>query len=147
MLVRVRALELDRAARVGVHRPDVHLVAVSGRARAAVVPDGERQEVEHEVRIGDVVVAPREPAALEVVGRAGPAAQEQPLRPDERSAPLLGRRRLHRDRLEALVLDVDLEVVLEVLADAGQVGHDRDAEGFQVGRRADARQLAGAAAS
>ncbi len=32
------------------------------------------------------------------------------------------------------VLDVDLEVVLEVLPDAGQVGHDRHAECLELGR-------------
>ena len=39
------------------------------------------------------------------------------------------------------MLDVDLEVVLEVLADARQVGDDRDAERREVRRRPDARQL------
>jgi hypothetical protein len=37
-----------------------------------------------------------------------------------------------RDRLRARVLDVDLEVVLQVLADAGQVVHDVDAERAQL---------------
>ncbi len=79
VVVRVGRLERDRAAGVGIHRPDVDLVAVTGRAGAAVVADGQRQEVEHQVRVGDVVVAPREPAALEMVRRARSAPQEQPL--------------------------------------------------------------------
>ena len=45
--------------------------------------------MEHQVRVGDVLVAPGEPAALEVVRGARTAAQEQPLRPDERPAPQL----------------------------------------------------------
>ena len=39
------------------------------------------------------------------------------------------------------MLDVDLEVVLQVLADARQVGDDLDPERAQLGRRADAREL------
>ena len=141
MVVRVGRLEGDRAARIRVHRPDVDLVAVTRGAGAAVVADRQRQEVEHQVRVGDVVVRAGEPAALEMVGRAGPAPEEQPLGADERPAPELGRGRLHRDGLEAPVLDVDLEVVLEVGTDARQVGHDGDAEVLQVRRRADAGEL------
>ncbi len=137
---RVGRGDLHGAAGVGVHRPDVDLVAVAALRSRAVVADRERQEVEHEVRIGDLVVAPDEAAALEVVRRAGAAAEEQPLESDPRLAPI-GERRLHRDRLRALVLDVDLEMVLEVLADAGQVVDDRDPDGLQLRGIADAGEL------
>ena len=70
----------------------------------------------------------------------GPDAEEQPLRADERPLPLL-QRRLHRHRLRARVLHVDLEMVLQVLADAGQVVHDVDAERRQLARVADAGEL------
>ncbi len=110
----------DAAARVGVHRADVHLVAVPAGGRRAVVADRDRQEVEHQVRVGDVVVAAGESAALEVVGRARAAAQEQPAGADQRPVAPLERGR-DRDRLLAAVLDVDLEVILQVLADAGQL--------------------------
>ena len=96
--------------------------------------------------IGDVVVAPDEAAALEVVRRARAASEEQPLEPDPRLAPV-GERRLHRDWLRALVLDVDLEVVLEVLADAGQVVDDVDPEGSQLRRRCRRPTAGGAGAS
>ena len=49
--------------------------------------------------------------------------------------------RLHRDGLRAGVLDVDLEVVLEVPADAGQLVPRLDADCAEVLRRADAREL------
>ena len=80
MHARVGARDLHRAARVRVHRADVHLVAVVARGRRAVVAHRDRQEVEHQVRVRDVVVAAREPAALEVVRGARAAAEEQPLR-------------------------------------------------------------------
>ena len=97
--------------------------------------------MEHQVGVGDVVVAAREPAGLEVVRRARARAEEQPLGADQRPAPHLHVRG-DRHRLRAGVLDVDLEVVLEVLADAGQVGDHVDAEGLEmlVGV-ADAREL------
>ena len=53
----------------------------------------------------------------------GPPAQTSHCRPIHGRLPPL-QRGLHRDRLRAGVLDVDLEVVLEVLADAGQVVDD-----------------------
>ena len=133
VLVGVARLQRHRAAHVGVHRPDVHLVAVLGGRPGAVVPDGDRQEVEHQVRVVDVVVAADEPAGLEVVGRPDAAAQEQPLGADARLVAVL-EPGADRDRLLGGVLDVDLEVVLEVAADPGQVGDDRDAEPLEVGR-------------
>ena len=37
--------------------------------------------------------------------------------------------------------DADFVAVLQILADAGQIGHDRDAEAFQLGARSDAGKL------
>ena len=81
-----------------------------------------------------------ETAALEMVRGARSRAKEHPLGADERSPPELRRRRLHRDRAQALVLHVHLEVVLEVAPDAGKVGQDIDAEVRELGGRSDARQ-------
>ncbi len=132
--------DLDGAARVRVHRADVHLVAVpAGRGRA-VVADRDGQEVEHQVGVGHVVVAPDEAPGLEVVGRPGPAARKQPPGADHRPvAPL--QRRGHRDRQLGRVLDVHLQVVLQVLAHPGQVGDHVDAVRGQVGGVADAGKL------
>ena len=114
---RVRAGDPAGAAGVGVHRADVHLVAVAGRGRRAVVAHRDGQEVEHQVRVVDVVVAADEATGLEVVGRAGAAARKSHCAPIPGAAPF-GQVRLHRHRLRARVLDVDLQVILEVLADA-----------------------------
>ena len=109
----------------------MYLVAVLvGRLRP-VVADRERKEVEHEVRVRDVLVRADEAPGLEVIRRARPAAEEQPARADLRASPLL-QRGLHRDRLRGGVLDVDLEMVLQVLANRRQVLHDLDPELRQV---------------
>ena len=96
--------------------------------------------MEHEVRVGDLVVAADEPARLEVVRRAGPGAEEEPLEADERLPVPLQRRR-DRDGLLGAVLDVDLEVVLQVLADAREVVDDVDPERLELARVADAGEL------
>ena len=80
-----------------------------------------------------------EGGALELVRGAEPGLGEQPLRPDPRHAGVVVVA-VERDRLQALHLDVELEVVLQVRADAGAVGDDRDAVLGEVRRRADARE-------
>ena len=55
----------------------------------AVVADRQRQEVEHQVRVGDLVVAADEAARLEVVRRAWAAAEQQPLEADLRAVAVL----------------------------------------------------------
>ncbi len=137
---RIGRRDPHRTAGVGVHRPDVDLVAAAALRPSAVVADRQWQEVEHQVRVGDVVVAPDEATGLEMIRRSGPAPEEQPLEADPRLAPV-GERRLHRDRQLAPVLDVDLEMVLEVLADARQVVDDRHAERLEQRSRADTAQL------
>ena len=64
--------DTDGAARIGVHRSHVHLVAVTGSGLRSVVPDRHRQEVKHQVWIVDVRVAAAEAASFEVVRRPEP---------------------------------------------------------------------------
>ena len=74
-----------------------------------------------------------------MVGGAEAAPEQQPARADQRlrhQVPVA----VERDRPPARHLQVDLEMVLQVGADAGPVGDDRDAVLAQVRRRADARQ-------
>ena len=117
----------------------MHLVAVPAARGRAVVADRQRQEVEHEVRVGLLRVAAHEPAALEVVGGAGSPPQ-QPLQADPGAPPAL-QVRLHRHGSLAGVLHVHLEVVLQVLADSGQIGDDVDVQRPQQPGRTDAGEL------
>jgi len=75
--------------------------------------------MEHEVGVLDVIVAAGESPTFEVVGGSW-SPPEKPLQPDERTPPpgQIGR---DRHRLERPVLDIHLEMVLEVLADAGEM--------------------------
>jgi hypothetical protein len=63
-------------------------------------------------------------------------AEQQPLGADRRLVPPV-QRRVQRHRLLAGVLQVHLQVVLEVLADPGQLVHQRDVEVAQQRGRAD----------
>jgi hypothetical protein len=118
----------------------VDLVAVAAGRDRAVIADRDRQEVEHQVGVGHIVVAAREAAALEVVGGARAAAEEQPVGADPRPGSP-SERRLDGDRLLAAVLDIHLEVILHVLAHARQVGHRVDTEALELVRVADTGKL------
>ena len=137
-----------RAARVRVHRPDVDLVAVARRRRRC------RRSGSRAAGSGTSGSGRRRRRCE----RTKPPASKWfvapgPLRGTATAAPMNGRRhhcqrRLHRHRLRARVLDVDLEMVLEVLADAGQVVRRRSIPSApQVAGVADARAAGAAAAS
>jgi hypothetical protein len=93
----------------------------------AVIADRAGQEMKLDVGVGyDARRRADEAAALELVGRARPGLEEQPLRPDQRlgeQVPVF----VERDRLDAFLLDVELEVILQIGADARPVGDDIDA--------------------
>ena len=124
-LGRVGALQPDRAARGRAHRADMRLEAVapappSGRRsgpRAAGngtgCPDTRRRAAER-----------TKAAALELVRGAEPDLGEQPLQADPRHRRVVVLA-VERDRLQALHLDVELEMVLQVAADPRPVGDDR----------------------
>ena len=116
------------------------LEAVAVMGVAAVVADRHRQEVELDVRPFELVAAADEAAGLELVAGTDAAAEEQPLGANRRLVPPL-ERRVQRYRLQALELQVHLQMVLQVLADAGQLLHQRDAELLQQRTRANPRAL------
>src|SRR5204863_3858412 len=100
----------------------------------------ERQEMDHQVRVRRLVVTADEPARLEVVRRTGPGPEQEPAERDARSVAPLERRR-DRDGKLRPALDVDLEVVLEVLADAGEIVARPDADSLELLCVADTGEL------
>ena len=60
------------------------LEAVTGSRRAPVIADGDRQEMILDIRIGDAFGRADEAKCLELVRRAEPAFEEQPLGADPR---------------------------------------------------------------
>ena len=87
----------------------------------------------------DPGAAADEAAGLEMVGGAEAGAEEGPFHADQELA-----HRVHRlvegDRLQAGVLDIDLEMVLQVAADTRQVGHHRHGQRAELVGRPDAGQ-------
>ena len=140
MVVRIARAQLHAAAARRAHRADVRLEAVHLDRVRAVVVDRNRQEVILDVRPQIVVARADETARLEVVARAEAGAIQHPFEADLRLVPPL-ERRVQRDRLLALVLDIHLQVILQVLADTGQVEHDGNVEFLQPRTGADARAL------
>jgi hypothetical protein len=61
-----------------------------------------------------------------MVGSAEATFEEQPLRADQRLRDWV-EHRIERDWLDRFLLDVEFQMILEVLADAGSVGDDIDA--------------------
>src|SRR5262245_12554596 len=80
-----------------------------------------------------------EAAGLEMVGAAETLAGQDPFDADLQLGERV-RRAVERDRLLARKLDVSLDVVLQVLADAGQMLDDRDSERLEGVGVADPRQ-------
>ena len=120
----IGALDVNVALGIGEHRANVPLEAVLDVRLLAVVTHGHRQEVEHEVRVILVLIGAHEAAALEVGGSNRALVGQQPLQTHERPAPLIQVRLGGGGGLGGLILDVDLEVVLQVLAHTRQVLDD-----------------------
>ena len=106
----------------------------------AVVAHGGGQEMVLDVGPFDPRPGADEGTGFEVVGGAEPVLEQDPADPDQQ----LGKRpqlAVEGDRLAAAELKVDLQVVLQVLADPGQIVGDRDPGRAQHRARADAREL------
>ena len=115
---RVARREPHRPARRRPHRPDMRLEAVPAHRRLAVVAHRERQEMKLDVGIFD-------PGPRAHEGRRSRTGSTRRARAGDSShcAPISALRQqvvvaIERDRLRARLLDVDLEMVLQVAADA-----------------------------
>ncbi len=127
MGVRVARLQTHVAAAGGTHRADVALEAVLFHRVGAIVVNRHRQEMVLNVRPGELCAAADKTARFELVAGADPGAAEQPLGADLRLVPPL-QRRVERHRLFALVLQVHLQMVLQILTHAGEIVDHRDIE-------------------
>src|SRR3954453_949840 len=116
------------------------LKSMLGREALPVVSHGEGKKVILDVRIANARARADKAAALEVIGSPVPVAPHQPTRPDgalaDETLP-----RIQRNGLGAGHLEVELQVVLQVLADAGQVMPSLDPERLQFVRRTNPGQL------
>ena len=99
--------------------------------RLAIIGHCEWQEVVLQIRIVHTGAAAHEATGLEMVGGTRPIMAQQPPHGD----PRLGwwaHRRIERDRLATLHLEIEFQMVLQVLAHARQLPHHPDAQRAQL---------------
>ena len=120
LVARVGGAQADPAAALRAHRADMRLEAVLGGQRTAVIGHGEREEVVLDVGVADAGAGADEAAALEMVGGTQPLLEEEPAQADQGLGPGV-HRAVERDRLAAGDLEVEFQMVLQVLAHAGEV--------------------------
>ncbi|CCJ88366.1 protein of unknown function DUF140 [Cronobacter turicensis 564] len=130
VLARIARFNAHVTAARRAHGADVTLETVRFDGVRAVVVNRHRQKVVLNVRPGERFAAADKPAALKVVAGADTSAVKQPLRADFRLVPPF-QRRIERHRLFALVLQIHLQVILKILADARQIMHHRNIKLFQ----------------
>ncbi|CCK14201.1 protein of unknown function DUF140 [Cronobacter universalis NCTC 9529] len=140
MLARIARFNAHVAAARRAHGADVALETVRFDGVRAVVVNRHRQEVVLNVRPGELFAAADKPAAFKVVAGADTGAVKQPLRADFRLVPPF-QRRVERDRLFTFVLQIHLQVILQIFADARQIMHHRNITLFQQFRITDAGAL------
>ncbi|CCK06833.1 protein of unknown function DUF140 [Cronobacter sakazakii 696] len=140
MLARIARFNAHVGAARRAHRADVALESVRFDGVGAVVVNRHRQEVVLNVRPGELFTAADKPAAFKVVAGADTGAVKQPLRADFRLIPPF-QRRVERNRLFTFVLQIHLQVILQIFADARQIMHHRNIKLFQQFRITDAGTL------
>src|SRR5689334_1308857 len=99
--------------------------------RLPVIGHGKRQEMK--LQVGHLDAGPRadEAANLEMIGGSEAVAKGEPAEPDERLRPRPNGG-IERDRPRARHLEIELEMVLEILADAAAMLLDLDAMGAEL---------------
>ena len=117
----------------------MHLEGVDPALGAAVILDQGREEMELDVRVPHARGRADEAAGLEMRARRRAIVEQEPAQAD-RDHVVRAHGVEERDGLRALDLKIELERVLELAADAGQVVGDRHADPPQLVRRANARE-------
>ena len=109
------------------HRSDMRLEAVAVGVGFAVVAHGDRKKVVLDVRIVDAGSGPNEGAGFELVRCSRTGFEKEPSCADQRlsdQVPVF----VERDRLNALLLNVDFGVVLKIPAHTAPVGDNLDVQ-------------------
>ena len=101
------------------------LVSMVGAWLTSVITDGKGQEMKLKVGIFHLVVAPYKTACLKMVGGGGSLSVEQSLITDKRFFPPF-KRRIHGHRFFTLILDIDLKMILHVLAHTWKIMYHGD---------------------
>src|SRR5262249_28347815 len=109
----------------GPHRPDVRLKSVLAYRLTPVVVHQRWQKMVLQVGMRDARVAADERAGLQMCGRTEAGLEQEPLEPDRQAVHgVLGG--IEGDRLPAGILHIELEVVLKITADVGQIVNGRN---------------------
>ena len=153
-------VQRDRGMRGGIGALDSHVAA----ARRLQVADRRRDRVERVQRLAELVerqrlhvpldvrgrlrrIALRERAELRRRHRERPGAEQRVLERHRGLAEPGARAPIQRDGVVDLVDRADLQVVVQIRADAGRVAHDADAVLAAAARRGRCPRAAGSAAS
>ncbi len=121
--------QAHKPARLGAHGPDVNLEAVGRRRGFAIVAHRYGKKVILHIGILHSGTGANEGAGFEMVGGAEPALEQEPFESNAafRKQTKLG---IQRDRQQALVLEVNLQVIMEIFTHAGEMLERLDAHRF-----------------
>ena len=117
MLVRVAGFNPHMPTAWRAHRSDVALEAVLFHCVRAVIVNRHWQEMVLNIRPRKFLTAANKSACFKVVAGTNAGAAKQPLRTDFRLVPPL-QGRVEGNRFFALILQIHLQVILKIFADA-----------------------------
>ena len=119
--------DFDPSAAFGFVRADMDLKSMPCNGRRSIIAHRGGQEMILNIRRLKAGTRSDKCARLKMVGRAEAGFEEEPTRADEELAEQV-EFAVETDRLCAMELEIDLHMILQVLADTGEVMAHRNAE-------------------